>query len=251
MLNEIHNEDCIQGMMKIPDRSVDLILCDLPYGGAIKRGGVQWDEKIDLNALWKEYKRVIKPGGNILFFASGTFVANVVASNPKWYRYNLVWVKNRISDFFHASQKPMSKHEDSLVFGAKGKHTYNSGVVSSRGAEYTNRGGKCYAGSIRRSGERKPKRNYPTTILEYATIQKQRVASEKPLELVRKLVRMYSNEGDVVLDPCIGSGTTIVACRLEGRNYIGFEKNEENYKIASVRIAEFASEAENKNLFEI
>lgn len=92
----------------------------------------------------------------------------------------------------------MSKHEDILVFGAKGKHTYNSGVES---------------------------------------------ASEKPLELVRKLVRMYSNEGDVVLDPCIGSGTTIVACRLEGRNYIGFEKNEENYKIASERIA---SEAEEK-----
>ena len=112
-------------------------------------------------------------------------------------------------------------------------------------------GGKCYAGIIRKSVERKPKLNYPTTILEYPNIQKQRVASEKPLELVRKLVRMYSNEGDVVLDPCIGSGTTIVACRLEGRNYIGFEKNEENYKIASVRIADFASEAENKNLFEI
>lgn len=146
----------------------------------------------------------------------------------------------------------MSKHEDILVFGAKGKHTYNSGVESaSKGAEYTRGGGQCYARSIRRSGERKPKRNFPTTILEYASIQKQRVASEKPLELVRKLVRMYSNEGDVVLDPCIGSGTTIVACRLEGRNYIGFEKNEENYKIASVRIAEFTSEAENKNLFEL
>lgn len=248
MLNEIHNEDCLVGMMKIPDKSVDLILCDLPYGGAIKRGGVQWDEKIDLNALWKEYKRVIKQGGNILFFASGTFVANVVASNPTWYRYNLVWVKNRISDFFHASQKPMSKHEDILVFGAKGKHTYNSGVVASDRGKYTRIGGKCYAGSIRRSGERKSKQNYPTTILEYASVQKQRIASEKPLELVRQLVRMYSNEGDVVLDPCIGSGTTIVACELEGRNYIGFEKNEENFRIASERIASEAENKKSKNL---
>lgn len=232
----IRNEDCIIGMRSIPSRSVDLIVCDPPYG-ALKRGKVGWDEKLELGAMWAEFRRVIKKGGNILIFASGSFVAEVIASNPRWYRYNLVWVKDRPTDFFHATQKPMNAHEDILVFGASSKHTYNSGVerdeeVVKVKEETTS---KCY-NAIKRRVRRSARKNYPTTILRYPSVYKQVVASQKPEGLIRDLVRMYSSEGDVVLDPCAGSGTTAIVCRDEGREYIGFELNEKNYNIAVERL---------------
>lgn len=224
-------------MSKIPDKSVGLIVCDLPYGSLLRKRNEEnclWDKHIDLHELWKQYRRVLKKGGNILFFASGQFVADVIVSNPRWYRYNLIWLKNKTTDFFHATQKPMSKHEEILVFGRSEKHIYNCGKTMIARDANKEHSGKCFSHIKRCIAV--PKQGFPTTIMEYPVVGKQLVASQKPLELVQKLIRMYSDEGDLVLDPCMGGGTTALACIREGRDYVGFELNSKNYEICTNRI---------------
>lgn len=236
-LNKIYNEDCLEGLKSLPSGCVDTIICDLPNGAVNRSKNNGWDVKIDLKELWKEYKRVLKKGGNVLLFASGTFIADVIVSNPKWFRYELMWEKNNTTDFFHAYTKPLNKHESILVFGDKNPHYYESGIARTEGKRIESRTGVTF-GHIKKT-ERKPRQGFPTSILHFPKDPNQIVATQKPLNLIRMLVRMYTPNGGVVLDTCMGSGTTAVACLLEGRKFIGYEKNKDHYDRAVARIEEY------------
>ena len=241
-LNTIYNEDCLVGMSRIPDGSVDLILSDLPYGVTKNK----WDSVIPLDELWKHYKRVIKENGAIVLFGQGLFTARLMLSNEKWYRYNLIWEKDRPSGFLNAKRMPLRSHEDIVVFYKKlptynpqfweGKPLHGMGSKFREGQLGNNNYGKFDSHknpSAKREGDTK---KYPRSVLSFKKEHPPIHPTQKSVELVEWLVKTYSNEGDTVLDNCMGSGTTAIACINTGRNYIGYELEEEYYNLATERI---------------
>ena len=227
--------DCLELMKEIPDQSIDMILCDLPYGTT----RAKWDISIPLNALWYQYERIIKENGAIVLFGDGLFTANLLTSNPKLWRYNLVWNKKKGTDFLNANVKPLKCHEDIAVFYKK-KPTYNKQMWYDK--PYKLRGGKTksalwgkYEESISESldGER-----YPLTVLTFPKHNERFHATQKPIELIEYLIKTYTNEGDVVLDNCMGSGSTCVAAINTRRHYIGLELERKYFDIANERINE-------------
>ena len=244
-INRIYNEDCLEGMKKIDDKSVDAIICDLPYGVLNKTNeNAGWDTVISLDVLWKQYKRIIKDNGAIVLFGQGMFTAQLMMSNPDMWRYNLIWKKgNRSTSFLNAKRMPLRNHEDIAVF-YKSLPTYNpqkwKGAKNhSRGKMQKEQKNQCY-------GKYDPTAieddlsgmKYPLSIID---IDKEHDGTswhptQKPVELISYLVKTYTNEGDLVLDNCIGSGTTAVSCIRENRNFIGFELNKEYFDKAVKRI---------------
>ena len=207
-LNKIYNEDCLIGMKKIPDASVDCIICDLPYGVLNKQseaGG--WDSIIPLEPLWKEYLRITKPNAAIVLFCQGMFTAQLMMSQPKLWKYNLIWSKQRATGFLNANKRFLRSHEDIAVF-------YRKQPIN-MGDEKFPRSVICF------DKEHSSDTFHPT---------------QKPVALIRYLIRTYSNEGDTILDNCMGSGTTAIAAIREKRNFIGFELNKEYYDKACKRI---------------
>ena len=278
-IDKIYNEDCLVGMRSIPDRSIDAIICDLPYGVLNRQNkSAQWDNIIPIEPLWKQYKRVIKDNGAIVLFAQGMFTAQLMMSNPKLWRYNLIWDKiNRSTGFLNANRCPLRIHEDIVVF-YKSQPTYNpqftygpachkrggagnSYKQNKAGAIYgkmTNGGKKekedmpsfedsemCLSGARNRcyvnfavTETKITNEKYPTSIIP---MDKEHDGNyhhptQKPVNLIRWLIRTYTNEGDLVLDNCIGSGTTAVACIKEKRHFIGYEITKEYFDIAQERI---------------
>lgn len=284
-IDKIYNEDCLIGMRDIPDKSIDAIICDLPYGVLNRQNkSAQWDNIIPIEPLWEQYKRVIKDNGAIVLFAQGMFTAQLMMSNPKMWRYNLIWDKiNRSTGFLNANRCPLRIHEDIVVF-YKSQPTYNPqftfGQVNHKrggGREWykQNKSGGVY-GLMTNGGKKKEEdmtsqekdemgvsgaRNrcygnfavtetkitnekYPTSII---SVDKEHDGNyhhptQKPVELIRWLVRTYTNEGDLVLDNCIGSGTTAVACIKEKRHFIGYEITKEYFDIAQERIKQEQSQ---------
>ena len=268
-IDKIYNEDCLIGMKDIPDRSIDAIICDLPYGVLNRQNkSAQWDNIIPIEPLWKQYERIIKDNGAIVLFAQGMFTAQLMMSNPKIWRYNLIWDKiNRPTGFLNANRCPLRIHEDIVVF-YKSQPTYNpqftyGQVNHKRGGagngKMTNVGKKkkeddvfsqeigdilesgarnrCY-GNFAVTETRITNEKYPTSIIP---MDKEHDGNyhhptQKPVNLIRWLVRTYTNEGDLVLDNCIGSGTTAVACLKEKRHFIGYEITKEYFDIAQERI---------------
>ncbi len=239
-INKTYFGDCLEVMKLIDDATIDLIICDLPYGVTKNK----WDSVIDLKVLWGEYERVIKTNGAIILFGQDKFSARLMLSNEKLHRYNLIWQKTTPTGHLNAKKMPLRSHEDILVFYKK-LPTYNpqkttghkrkvSTAQHKRGSKKTTNYGE-HGLTTYDSTER-----YPKSVLKFAT-DKQKVAlhpTQKPLALMEYLIATYSNEGEIVLDNCAGSGTTGLAAKNLNRNYIMIENNETYYKTCINRVGE-------------
>lgn len=254
-LNKIYNENCLEGMKRIPDQSIDCIICDLPYEVLHKNNkNAQWDRIIPFEPLWEQYLRITKENAAIILFGQGMFTCQVMMSQPKLWRYNLIWDKCRATGFLNANKMPMRSHEDIMVF-YKSLPTYNpqfrEGDSHPQGNGEHRRTNQCY-------GEIKDQRKkvgqlydydyikvvpptgkcFPKSILQFSKDHNKDTwhPTQKPVKLIQYLIRTYTNPGEVVLDNCMGSGTTAIACIKEKRNFIGFELNKEYYDKACKRI---------------
>lgn len=237
MIDTILEGDCLELMPTIPDKSIDMILCDLPYGTT----ACKWDQVIPFEPLWKEYKRLIKDHGAIVLTASQPFTSLLITSNIDWFKYCWIWDKVRGVGFQIAKYRPMMRHEDVLVFG-RGRVVYNPIMTPRDDIKRS----KCYTqsesspikyndGQIREYTEK-----YPTSIINISNANQTDKAhpTQKPAALFEYLIKTYTNEGDLVLDNCIGSGTTAIAALNTGRHFMGIEKEPKYVEIARKRIAE-------------
>ena len=233
--DKIYNIDCLEGMKHIPDGSIDAIICDLPYGTTANK----WDSIIPLDQLWAQYKRIIKRDAPIVLFAQQPFTTILGASNIEWLKYEWIWEKENGSNFLMAKYCPLKIHENILVF-YESQPTYNPQMrqgfepykCRDKGSDANY--GKIKGGVLSESnGER-----FPVDIIAYHRDSDSFHPTQKPVDLLRYLIRTYSNEGDTILDNCMGSGTTAVACIKEKRHFIGFELNKEYYAKACRRIEE-------------
>ena len=239
------NADCLQAMCVIPDGSVDMVLCDLPYGTT----SCKWDSVIPFEPLWREYWRVIKPNGAVVLTAAQPFTTQLIASQIERFRYLWYWMKPGVTGFANAKKQPLRCVEDIPVF-YRSLPTYNpqglvyAPKVKKNGASV---GGDTLRadvaesegrGSLRTPGSEYVQEftNYPRQTLEFTQTDKKVHPTQKPVALMEYLIRTYTDEGETVLDNCMGSGTTGVACKNTGRNFIGIERDPEYFRIASERI---------------
>ena len=234
---KLYNGDCLEIMKDIPNKSVDMILCDLPYNtNKRKTTWNSWDCEINLEKLWEEYNRIIKDNGAIVLFAQGLFSAQLIMSNPKYYKYEWIWRKEQGTGFLNAKRMPLKNHENILVFYKK-QPVYNPQMRE--GTPYTTTKGSkssnyCNSDKIVTTinkGER-----YPLTVLDFKRDKDKYHPTQKPLELLQYLIRTFSNEGDTIMDNCMGSGSTGVACMNTNRKFIGIELDENYFNIAKERI---------------
>ena len=240
-LNKIYNEDCLEGMKRIEDKSVDMILCDLPYGTT----ACKWDTIIPFDKLWEQYERIIKDNGAIVLTASQPFTTMLINSNFDLYRYNWVWEKSRPSNFFFAKKGPMKYHEDITVFYKK-LPQYNP-IMRKGEMSHDSKGGISkinITGTINKRLPNTSNWKYPSTIIKVKSTDSTRNIhpTQKPVELFEYLIKTYTNENETILDNCMGSGTTAIACINTNRNYIGFELDEEYYKASLDRIEKHKEE---------
>lgn len=243
-LDTIYNEDCLEGMKRIPDGSIDAIICDLPYGTTKNA----WDSLIPLDKLWEQYKRIIKPSGAIVLFSQQPFTSALVMSNPKMFRYEWIWEKEMGTGFLNANYAPLKSHENVVIFSSLAacyvKNPADAMVYYPQmtdGKPYTCKQGKMehnydtknMVAAIETKNEGK---RYPKTVLRYSRDKDKIHPTQKPVELVRYLVRTYTKEGETILDNCMGSGTTAVACMKEKRHYVGFELSKDFFDKSIERI---------------
>jgi len=236
-LNHIYNEDCLIGMQKIKDNSIDMILCDLPYGTTKNA----WDTIIPFDKLWEQYTRIIKDCGVIALFAQAPFDKVLACSNLDMFRYEWIWEKTSATGFLNAKKMPLKAHENILVFYKK-LPTYNP--IKTKGQKKVSRAShktKCKAsgnyGKQMITKDYCSDERYPRSILKFKTDKQKNNnhPTQKPVALCEYLIKTYTNENEIVLDNCIGSGTTAIACINTKRNYIGYELDKEYYDIASER----------------
>lgn len=228
--------DCLERMAEIPDGSVDMVMCDLPYGTT----ACKWDSVIPFEPLWAQYRRICKRNAAIVLTASQPFTSALVMSNIDWFKYCWVWDKvNRPTGHLNAKKQPLRETEDVVVFYA-GQPTYNPQMVD--GEPYTATGSKksdCY-GSQKTTTTVCTGKRYPRNVLKIEADERGTVGrihpTQKPVALMEYLVRTYTNEGETVLDNTMGSGTTGVACVNTGRRFIGIERDEAYFALASQRI---------------
>lgn len=257
-LNMLHHCDCLKLMKSIPDGSVNLILCDLPYGtcgGQID--GRNIDIPIDLEAFWVEARRILAPQGNVLMFGSQPFTTDLINSNREWFRYAMVWQKDKPSGYNHARNKPLKDHEDILWFSpgftAHQRQDGKAGTTSNRATynpwratevEKVNNPKRCPNNRFTKDTKRYAGRhtylgltNCPRSVFYYPKERGGIHPYQKPLALLDDLIRQFSNPGDVVLDPTAGGGSTAIAAAGAGRQWIAIEKDEGVVVRARMRIA--------------
>ena len=238
-ISKVLQGDCLELMKDIPDGSVDMILADLPYGTT----ACKWDTIIPFEPLWEQYKRIIKPNGAIVLTASQPFTSALVMSNPKMFKYEWIFEKSLPVGHGYAKYRPMSNHENIIVF-CNGKTKYNPQFVEREKPRVYTRKNASLSGSSSMTSHDGKKRllngKYPTTIQRFNTsIQKGKVhPTQKPVALFEYLIKTYTNEGDLVLDNVAGSGTTGVACQNLNRKYILIEKEEEYINVIKDRLEE-------------
>nr|DAF07544.1 MAG TPA: adenine-specific methyltransferase [Caudoviricetes sp.] len=246
MIN-LQQGDCLELMKDIQDGSVDMILCDLPYGTTASA----WDKVIQSDKLWKQYRRIIKPRGAIVLFASGRFTNKLINSQDKIYRYKWIWIKNKPGNFVNANNRPMTGYEEICVFSdgitANTKHLERKMVYNPQGLVEVN---KVIKQSDKKFGTMAGKRpsqtrvtfqkftNYPNDVLRFDVEKKPQHPTQKPVPLLEYLIKTYTNEGESVLDNCMGSGSTGVACANLNRSFVGMELDHDYFKIAEQRINE-------------
>ena len=228
--------DCLELMKTIPDASVDMILCDLPYGTTRNK----WDSVIPMDLLWEQYNRIIKENGAVVLFSAEPFTSLLITSNLKQFRYDLIWAKTQGSDFLNANRKPLRAHENICVFYNK-QPTYNAQKVNgkpykAKSGESTSSNFGSFSGSFHT--ENKDGKRCPLTVLNFAGEHNRgkKHPTQKPTALLEYLVKTYTNEGETVLDNCMGSGSTGVACVNTGRKFIGIELDPNYFEIAKKRI---------------
>lgn len=248
---ELYKGDCLELMNNIPDKSIDCIICDLPYGST----SLKWDSIINFEQLWTKYNRILKDNSNIILFASGEFTYKLYASNPKQYKYKLIWKKNVPTGMSSAKYRPMKYYEEILIF-QKGKGTYNPQMKDRIGVGKACYNYAHYCGENNHlSGLKKQKKRYnpdkvqPSDVLEFNVAPNRNGKvhpTQKPIELLEWLVRTYSNENDLILDNCMGSGTTGIAAKNLNRKFIGIELNEKYFEIAKERINGVQKEMKRK-----
>lgn len=240
------NGDCLQLMKQIPDKSIDMILCDLPYGTT----KCKWDSVIPFETLWREYNRIIKDNGAIVLFSSQPFTAQLVCSNIKNYRYEWIWRKTQAKNHLNAKKQPLRAHENIEVFYKK-PPVYNPQMthghkrkVCTRNYTRENTGASCYGREVRNDHYDSTDR-YPVDVQTFSNGDqtKRYHVTQKPVDLLAYLIRTYTNEGDTVLDNCMGGGSTGIACLQTGRKFIGIEIDPDIFKTAKGRI-----EAEERRL---
>lgn len=238
-LDKIYNEDCLEGMKRIPDGSVDCVICDLPYGTTSNK----WDSIIPFDELWIQYNRIAKKNSAIVLFGQEPFSTMLRMSNFDCWKYDWIWDKKSKQGFLNAKKKPLKQHELISVF-SNGTPVYypqmiTKGEPRQKGAPSKRIGnGDCAYGKFDYIQQGKNNIYYPSSILEFSKASHKNIIhpTQKPVDLIAYLIRTYSNEGEVILDNCIGSGTTAIACMRENRHFIGFELNKDYYDKANERI---------------
>ena len=247
---QLYKGDCLEVMKEIFDKSIDMILCDLPYNKLT----AQWDKLIPINKLWEQYNRIIKDNGVIVLFAQQPFTSLLVGSNIGSFRHNIVWHKDKCANFIHAKYQPRKTTEDILIFSKQGsgfvhnsknKCTYNPQMIDRKPRKPTQktvrsknllevRGEAC---DLQSGEDFIADKSYPENIVYFKTEHKNRLhPCQKPVVLLEYLIKTYSNEGDTILDNTMGSGSTGIACINTNRKFIGIEKEEEYFEIAKERI---------------
>lgn len=241
---DIFNGDCLELMKQIPDKSVDAVICDPPY----ETTACEWDHILPADRMWEQYERIVKPKGNVILFGAGLFAYKLALSNEKKFRYELIWKKSKCGSPLTAKYMPLKKHENILVFGDSGSYyepqmeagtpyhrnwtpnKHNNLKYGINGTEHYNEGTR-----------------HPSTVLDFPQKwrrQDQVHPTQKPVELMKWLVKSYCPEGGVVLDNCMGSGTTGMACVGTGRKFIGIEVEEQYFNIAKDRIQSVIDEVD-------
>jgi site-specific DNA-methyltransferase (adenine-specific) len=246
-LNKIIQGDCLEVMKQIPDKSIDMILCDLPYGTT----ACHWDTIIPFEQLWAQYKGIIKNNGAIVLTASQPFTSALVMSNIKMFKYEWIWDKLRGSGFNYARYQPMRQHENILVFYEKPPAYNSDGELYEKPVTYKMAGTPSDSAHMTHTDKDRittATHHKKTSVIQFKKVNQNAVhPTQKPVALFEYLIRTYTNSGDLVLDNCIGSGTTAIACMRTGRNFIGIEQEQKYVDIANKRIEE---EKENlKSLF--
>lgn len=245
---QLYIGDCLDIMKQIPDSSVNMVLCDLPYG----KTACKWDCKIPLEPLWTEYKRVTTSNAAIILFGTRDFTYYLIGSNLDWYRYSLVWNKGKGSNPLTSKIMPMQSHEDICVF-YNSLPTYNPQLSPGKPYKAPRTGGTHTSNTLGNAGSSGFSQldntgfRYPLSILEYHIhCGSKHHPAEKPTGLLEYLILTYTNPGDVVLDNAMGSGSTMVACANTGRYGIGIEIDSNYFSVATRRVDEVLS---NKSLF--
>ncbi len=240
MLDKIFHGDCLDIMPTIPDANIDMVLADLPYGVTQN----VWDKVIPFDRLWSEYRRVTKPNAAIVLTATQPFAAQLVASNPKMFRYDLIWRKNKSTGFLNANRMPLRQHESILVFYHRlpvycPQKSHGHGPVHSF-TKHTSDGNNYGNTKLGISGGGQTDR-HPTSVIDIPVVNNDSSEkihpNQKPVELFEYLIRTFTDKGAVVLDNCIGSGTTAIACLNTGRHFIGIEQDAEFCRLANERIS--------------
>lgn len=227
LTNSIFEGDCLEILQHLPDKCIDMVICDLPYGTTQNK----WDSVIDLDRLWQEYTRVVKDNGAIILTSQGIFTAKLILSNEKHFKYKVVWEKSKPTNFLNAKKQPLRKHEDVCIFYKK-QPTYNpqmkEGEPYDKGVRKDQLSGSY--GNFNPTHVKSDGKRYPTDIVYFKTSESEGQVwhpTQKPVELGRYFIRTFTNEGDLILDNCFGSGSFLVAAALEKRNFVGIELNNE------------------------
>jgi len=262
-INKVIQGDCLKVMTGIPNKSIDMILCDLPYGTTQNK----WDSVIPLEQLWNHYERIIKDDGAIALTSQGLFTAKLILSNEKLFKYKIVWIKSKSTNFLNAKKQPLRKHEDICLFYKK-QPTYNPQMTN----------GEAYDKGIRKDqytgsyGDFKPKHvksngaRYPNDVVFYEeqpmddfiyvkTAEAEGPVlhpTQKPIELGRYLIKTFTNPGDIILDNACGSGSFLLSAIVENRKFIGIEKNEDSllHKVKRVDYIKICTDRIEKTLKE-
>lgn len=247
-MNDVWLGDCLELMQNIPAKSVDMILCDLPYGTT----ACKWDTIIPFEPLWAQYKRIIKDNGAIVLFGSQPFTSALVMSNPKWFKYELIWEKPNPSNPMLAKKQTLKNHENILLF-YKNQCTFNPQMELRLEKDKRSQVEK-ELGIFKHTGQKRIIPNamgeykYPMSVRKFNREQTGFHPTQKPVALFEYLIKTYTNEGETVLDNCAGSGTTAIACLNTNRNYICIEKEPKYYEIINKRI-EAHIKQQNTKLF--
>lgn len=252
---QLYNGDCLEVMRQIPDKSVGLVVCDLPYQTTAN----SWDTLIDFKELWAQYERIIKDDRAIVLFGSGSFTYKLISSNEDLYRYKWIWYKTKRGNFVNANNRPMTAYEEIMVFskaatanGSKNKMLYNpQGLIPKKTVRHDN-GTRFGTMAGKRPSHQETTiseyTNYPCDVLEFASETSPVHPTQKPIPLIEYLIRTYSNEGDTVLDNCAGSFTTAIAAMNANRNFIGIELEKKYFDIGVERVKDRASQIDMFNL---